>query len=127
MLRHLLIRTALVAFGTTSAQSGEWQTALQQLDVPGAWSDGVITKPRSATATFRRDQSPEAPVLHLVGGAPALPSEGADAGPKNTDTSQRPVCALDVEGSRAPEPRVLCFLPKANAIAPLLYPRDPGE
>jgi hypothetical protein len=97
MLKQLSICAALVALATVSANAQQ-QAVLQKMEVPGAGFDLVIASPKfPGGATYDLSESPDALIIHLVGGELALGFEDWDKMVKALDTLRRPVGAFHVE------------------------------
>ena len=106
MLKHLSICAALIAFSAGAANAQQKEAILQKLEVPGAAFDIIVAMPKPQGVTFDLSESPDALVVHLIGGELALGFDDAEKMLKALDTLRRPVGAVHVEspdeGSRIP-------------------------
>jgi hypothetical protein len=114
MLKHLSVCAALIAFATGSANAQQHEATLQRIAVPGAGFDIVLAMPKPGGATYNLGNSPDALLVHLIGGELALGFDGAERMMKELDTLQLPVCAFHVEGkaSKLRKPVSVYIVPK---------------
>jgi hypothetical protein len=96
MLKHLSICTALIAFGSGSANAQQ-EAVLKRVEVPGAAFDIILAMPKSPPSTLNLGRSPEALVMHLIGGELALGFDSEEKMLKALDTLRRPVGALRMQ------------------------------
>ncbi|HET6927989.1 MAG TPA: hypothetical protein VFI48_14155 [Hyphomicrobiaceae bacterium] len=66
---------------------------LQSLDAPGAAFDIILAIPKPQGAIFEFSESPDALVVHLIGGELALGFEDAETMLKAARTPRRPLAA----------------------------------
>ena len=106
MLKHVSICAALIAFSVGTASAQQREAVLQKMEVPGAAFDIILAMPKSQGAIFDLSESPDALVVHLIGGKLALGFDDAEKMMKALGTLRRPVGAFHVEspdeGSRIP-------------------------
>ena len=116
MLKHLSICAALIAFATGSVKAQQQEAVLQKIAVPGAGFDIILAMPKPAGATYNLGISPDALLVHLIGGEMALGFDGAEKMLKALDTLQLPVCAFHVENkdSKSRKPVSVYIVPKAE-------------
>ena len=114
MLKHLSLCAALLAFGAASANAQQQEAVLQKVTVPGATFDIILAMPKPSGATYNLGNSPDALLVHLIGGELALGFDGAERMMKELDTLQLPVCAFHVEGkaSKSRKPVSVYIVPK---------------
>ena len=116
MLKHLSICAALLtaAMGTANAQQQE--AVLQRIAVPGAHFEIILAMPKSGGVTYRLAKSPEALLLHLIGGELALGFDDEEKMLKALDTLQLPVCSFHVEtkNSKNRAPVAVYIVPKSE-------------
>jgi hypothetical protein len=126
MLKQLSICAALlvscagfVGIAAGSAGVQQQEAILQAIEVPGAGFDLMVAVPKTPAATVDLDKSPEALVMHLVGGRLVLTFETAEQMLKVFDTLQRPVGAVHVQHSsgNGRVPVAVYLVPKTNALA----------
>jgi hypothetical protein len=102
MLKQLSVGAALIAVAVGSANAQQREATLQRIAVPGAGFDIVLATPKPGGATYNLANSPDALLVHLVGGELALVFEDADRMVKELDALQRPVCVFHVDGKASP-------------------------
>ena len=79
MLKHLLTYVVLSAFGSTSVNAQQHEAVLQKMQVPGTDFEIVLAVPKyPAAAVPDLGNSPDALLLHLVGGALVLGFEAPE-------------------------------------------------
>ena len=78
MLKHLSICAALIAFAAGAANAQQKEAILQKLEVPGAAFDIIVAMPKPQGVTFDLSESPDALVVHLIGGELALGFDNAE-------------------------------------------------
>lgn len=118
MLKHLSIGAALFAFATVSAHAQEQAAVLQKIEVAGAGFDIVLAMPKAPAATYDLAKSPEALVLHLIGGELALAFDGEEKMLKALNSLQMPACAFHVESKNptARNPVSVYVVPKGHKL-----------
>lgn len=98
MLKQLSICAALITFAAGAANAQQKEAILQRLEVPGATFDIIIAMPRPQGVTFNLSGSPDALLVHLVGGELALAFDNPEKMLKALDSLRRPIGALHVDG-----------------------------
>jgi hypothetical protein len=78
MLKYLPIYAALMALAPVSSYAQEREAVLQKIDVPGSAFDILLALPTAGGAVIDLGKSPEALVVHLVGGELALAFESGE-------------------------------------------------
>lgn len=126
MLMQSSICAALVAscvgfigIAVGSANGQQQEAILQAIEVPGAAFDFIVAVPKTPASTVDLERSPDALVMHLVGGRLALTFETAEQMLKVFDSLQRPVGAFyaqDRSGSGR-VPVAIYLVPKAETLA----------
>jgi hypothetical protein len=115
MLRHLSIWAALIAVATGSVNAQQQEAVLQKLTVPGATFDIILAVPKPSGATYDLGKSPEALLVHLVGGELALGFDGEATMLKALESLRMPVCAFHVESKDKPRKPVSVYIvPKSE-------------
>lgn len=116
MLKHLSICAALFAFATGSVNAQQQEAVLQKMEVPGATFDIILAMPKSLGVTYSLGNSPDALLVHLIGGELALGFDGAEKMLKALDSLRLPVCAFHVEtkDSKSRKPVSVYIVPKAE-------------
>ena len=118
MLKFLPICVALVAAGVGSVNAQEREALLQKIEVPGGTFDIVLAKPKSPAAFIDVGMSPEALVIHLIGGELAVSFDSADKMLTALDSLQLPACAFDVQSKHGKrQPTAVYVVPKGDLIA----------
>jgi len=113
MLKLLSIAAALVALATGPANAQQ-EAVLHKMQVAGTGFDLVIATPKfPAGATYCFHESPDALIIHLVGGELALGFEEADKMMMALDTLRQPIGAF-----RAASPDGKSRIPIAVYIVP---------
>lgn len=97
MLKHLSICAALMALATGPTNAQQKETMLQRMEVPGAAFDVIVAMPKPQGAVFALSESPDALVMHLIGGELALGFDDAEKMLNALGTLRRPVGALRVQ------------------------------
>ena len=126
MLKQLSICAALVAscagfvgIAAGSADVQQQEAILHAIEVPGAAFDLMVAVPKTPAATVDLERSPEALVMHLVGGRLVLTFETAEQMLRVFDSLQRPVGALFTQDSsgNGRVPVAVYLVPKTNTLA----------
>jgi hypothetical protein len=99
MIKHLSICAALVACATGSANAQPKEAMLQRIEVPGAAFDLILAMAKPQGVTFDLAESPDALLIHLIGGELAVGFDDAEKMLKVLGTLRRPVGALPIESS----------------------------
>ena len=97
MLKHLSICAALIAFAAGAANAQQKEAILQKLEVPGAAFDIIVAMPKRQGVTFDLSESPDALLVHLIGGELALEFDNAEKMLKALDSLRRPIGAFHLE------------------------------
>ena len=98
MLKHLSICAAVMALMAGAANAQQKEAMLQRMEVPGTAFDVIVAMPKPQGAVFALAGSPDALVMHLIGGELALGFDDAEKMLKALGTLRRPVGALRVQG-----------------------------
>ena len=98
MFKQLSICAALLVFTAGSANAQQKEAVLQRMEVPGAAFDIILAMPKPQGAIFDYSKSPDALVMHLIGGELALAFDGQEKMLVALDSLRLPVCAFHVEG-----------------------------
>jgi hypothetical protein len=98
MLKQLAICAALIAFAASAANAQQREAFLQKLEVPGGAFDIIVAMPKPGGVTFDLSESPDAFLVHLIGGELALGFENAEKMLKTFDSLRRPIGAFHVDG-----------------------------
>ena len=116
MLKHLSICAALIALATSPANAQQQEAVLQKLEVPGAPFDIVYAMPKPGGVILNLASSPDALLVHLIGGELALSFDGEEKMLKALDSLQMPVCAFHVDGKVGPSrtPVAVYIVPKVE-------------
>jgi hypothetical protein len=119
MLKQLLICAALIVPGTSSAGAQQQEAVLQKIEVPGAGFDIILAMPKPAGETVNLGNSPDALIVHLIGGELALSFDAEEKMLQALGSLRLPVCAFDVEGKdRKPlKPVAVYIVPTGQTIA----------
>ena len=97
MFKQLSICAALIVFATGAANAQQREAILQTIEVPGAAFDLVLAIPKTPAAMVDLGGSPDALVVHLVGGELALVFESAEQMLKTSDSLRSPVGAFHIQ------------------------------
>ncbi len=113
MLKRLSTCAALIAFAAGAANAQQKEATLQKLKVPGAAFEIIVALPKSQGVTFELSKSPDALLVHLVGGELALGFDGAEKMLKALDSLRRPIGTFHVDGPdlASPIPVALYLVP----------------
>jgi hypothetical protein len=115
MLKHLSICAALLAFGAASANAQQQEAVLQKLTVPGADFDIVLAMPRSPPQRMDDlNMSPDALVVHLIGGELVLAFDDAGKMLKAAESLGSPVSASHWVRKDGRTPFAIYVAPKAE-------------
>jgi hypothetical protein len=119
MLKYLSIFAALLALGSNPAQAQQQEAVLHQVEIPEAGFDVIVARPSSSRAIINLGSSPEALVIHLIGGELALSFDSEDRMLKALGSLQLPACAFQVEraGGTSREPVAVYVVPKSQPVA----------
>jgi hypothetical protein len=119
MLKYLSIFAAFLALGSNPALAQQQEAALHRVEVPEAGFDVIVARPSSSRAIINLGRSPDALVIHLIGGELALSFDSAEKMLTALDSLQLPACAFQVEraGGTSREPVALYVIPKSQPVA----------
>jgi hypothetical protein len=99
MLKKLSMCAALLALGSVPVAAQQQEAVLTRLEVPGATFDLVLGMPKSPPRPFYDlSESPDALVIHLIGGKLVLTFEDALEMIKAAESLGSPVGASHVAG-----------------------------
>ncbi len=89
---------------------------LQTVGVPGASFDVLVAMPKSPTTFYDLGKSPDALVIHLVGGNLALGFDSEEKMLKAFDSLRRPIGAFHLEStdSKSHTPVAVYIVPKGE-------------
>jgi hypothetical protein len=105
MLKQLSICAALMAFAASAANAQQKEAILQKMEVPGATFEIILAMPKPHGVTFDLSESPDALLVHLIGGELALGFDDAQKMLEVFDSLRRPIAAFHVwspDGGRIP-------------------------
>jgi hypothetical protein len=116
MIKHLSICVALMSLATGSATAQQKEAVLQRMEVPGAAFDIIVAMPKPQGTVFDLSESPDALVVHLLGGELALGFDDPEKMLKALATLRRPVGALRVQSPdrRFPIPVAVYLVPEGE-------------
>ncbi len=117
MLKHLSICAALVAFGTATVAAQQQEAVLQRVEVTGTGFDIVLAMPKSpARPVYDLSESPDALIVHLVGGELVLVFDDAEKMLKAAEFLGSPVGASHVvsKDGKSSIPFAVYVAPKAE-------------
>ncbi len=119
MLKLLLTGAAIIAFGIGSASAQQLEAILQKVEVPGAAFDLMLAMPKTPTVIIDLSESPDALVIHLVGGKLALGFEKAEDMLKATEFLRSPVGAFHIrpDNGNARVSAAVYVVPKGHTLA----------
>jgi len=118
MFKQLSICAALLVITAGFAHAQQKEAVLERMEVPGAAFDIVLAMPKPQGAIFDLSQSPDALVMHLVGGELALGFDAEDKMLATLNSLRMPVCAFHVEGKdrAARNPVSVYIVPKGEML-----------
>src|SRR5437867_8107256 len=91
LLKHFSICAVLISFATGTANAQQ-QAVLRKMEAPGAGFDVLIAMPKSpGGAGYSLSESPDALIIHLVGGELVLEFDDAEKMVKALDSLRRPI------------------------------------
>ena len=114
MFKQLSICAALIACATNSVNAQQQEAVLRKIDIPGTPFEIIVATPKPAGTTINLARSPEALIIHLIGGELALSFDGEDKMLKALDALQMPVCAFHVDSKSGTLPAAVYIVPKAE-------------
>ena len=118
MFKQLSICAALLVFTAGSANAQQKEAVLERMEVPGAAFDIILAMPKPQGAIFDYSKSPDALVMHLIGGELALAFDGEEKMLAALDSLRMPVCAFHVERKdrAARNPISVYIVPKGEKL-----------
>jgi hypothetical protein len=93
MLRFLAIFSAFLVVGASPIQAQHQEAVLQRVAIPNAGFDIVLATPKSGNIIYGLDETPDAFVIRLNGGALILAFENAESMIRAMDLLQKPIYA----------------------------------
>jgi len=119
MFRYLAIFAALLAFGSNPGKAQQQEAVLHRINLPDAGFDVIVARPSSSSAIINLGRSPEALVIHLIGGELALSFDSEERMVRALDSLQLPACAFQVErpGGTSREPVAVYVVSKSQPVA----------
>ena len=119
MFKQLSICAAFIAFTMPAANAQQREAILQKVEVPGAPFDLVLATAKSPAAIFDLAESPDALVIHLVGGELALGFESAEEMLKASDILRSSVGAFHFrrDDRNARVPAAVYVIAKGDVLA----------
>jgi hypothetical protein len=119
MLRSLSIFAALLALGSNPAQAQQQEAVLHRIEVPDAGFDIIVARPSASGTIINLGRSPEALIIHLIGGELALSFDSEERMVRALDSLQLPACAFQVEraGGTPREPVAVYVVSKSQPVA----------
>jgi hypothetical protein len=117
MLKRLTICLLLTAFGPASLNAQQQGAVLQKMEVPGADFEIVVAIPKHpAAAMHDLSKSPDALILHLVGGQLVLGFDTPEKMLAALESVRSPGCSLHVDGKgdKPPKPVAVFVVAKAE-------------
>jgi hypothetical protein len=117
MFKYVAICAAFLAIGTGPLSAQQQEAVLQKIELPGAGFDILLAMPKTpAGAMINLGDSPEALVVHLIGGELALAFDGEEKMIKVLDSLQRPICSFHAESKdlKSPTPAAVYVVPKSE-------------
>ena len=116
MFKHLSICAALVALAAAPTHAQQQEAVLRKVEVPGAPFNLIFAMPKPGGTTYSLARSPEALLVHLIGGELALGFDGETEMLKALNSLQLPVCSFHVENkdSNFRKPVAVYIVPKGE-------------
>ena len=113
MLKHLSVSFLLTVFAAGAANAQQKEAVLQRLNAPGSSFGIILAMPKPHGAIYEFSESPDALVLHLIGGELALGFDDAESMLRAAVALRRPFAALRLESPdhRLPIPVALYLVP----------------
>ena len=97
MLKHLSICALLIAFAIGTA-NGQQRAVLRKMEASGTGFDILIATPKSpGGASYSLGESPDALIIHLVGGELLLEFDDAEKMVRALDSLRQPIGAFRME------------------------------
>ena len=91
MLRLLTIFAMLLVAGTNPVQAQHQEAVLHRVAIPGAGFDLVVATPKSENIIYGLDETPDALVIRLDGGALILAFENVESMVQALDHLHKPI------------------------------------
>ena len=91
MLRLLTIFAMLLVAGTNPVQAQHQEAVLQRVAIPGAGFDLLVATPKSENIIYGLDETPDALVIRLDGGALILAFENVESMVQALDHLHKPI------------------------------------
>jgi len=117
MLKHISICATLVLLGASAVNAQQQQATLQNVELPGTGIDIVLAMPKTPTSNVNLAQSPDAPVVNLIGGHLALALDSQSAALQAWESLRRLGCAFLSEGKNGTTPIAVYVVPNHKAPA----------
>lgn len=116
MLKHLSICVVLTALGTGSLNAQQQGTLLQRMEVPGANFEIVLAVPKSPAAMHDLGQSPDALIVHLIGGELVVGFDTPEKMVAALEVLRSPGCAFRAggNGDKPTKPIAVFVVPKTD-------------
>jgi len=115
MLKLTSICAAILVLGAGTVNAQQ-QAVLQTIGVPGASFDILLAMPKSPIMFYDLSESPDALVIHLVGGKLTLGFDDEEKMLKALDSLRRPIGTFDVESQdgKPRKPVAVYIIPKSD-------------
>jgi hypothetical protein len=119
MLKQLSVCAALITFAADPVIAQQREAILHKVEVPGAAFEILFAVPKVPSTIIDLSESPDALVVHLVGGELVLGFESAERMLETLDVLRSPLGALHVkpDGANAHTPVAVYFVPKGRVLA----------
>jgi hypothetical protein len=116
MFKQISICALLTLFGTSPLMAQQREAVLRTVELPDAGFNIVLAMPKSPAATVNLDRSPDALVVHLVGGELALTFEDPAKMLATAGSLRFPACAFHVTAAdgRTDMPVAAYVVPRAG-------------
>jgi hypothetical protein len=118
MFKQLSICAALLVITAGTANAQQKEAVLERMEVPRAAFDIIFAMPKAPIASYDLAKSPEALVMHLVGGELALGFDSEEKMLAALESMRMPVCAFHVESNDPParNPVSVYIVPKGEKL-----------
>jgi hypothetical protein len=118
MLKFFAICAALISLATdpAGAQQIQQEAVLQKVEVPGARFDIIVAKPKLPRSTINLGNSPDALVMHLVGGELVLSFDAEEKMLTALEFLRSPACAFQVDGLNGKDNVAAYLVPKGASL-----------
>jgi hypothetical protein len=114
MFKHLSISAAFCALATSSVNAQQQEAVLRKMDVAGAPLEIIVATPKVGGDIYHLANSPDALIVHLIGGELALAFDAEEKMLKALDSLRMPVCAFHVDSKVSRTPVSVYIVPKAE-------------